>query len=117
MRIGRSKEEQMDERSVDALGVEVPHEAPTDVVAGAPMVGVVELGTFRGVELGIWEITPGVVRDVEADEVFVVLEGEGTVRFAGGEVLELRPGALVRLAAGERTEWEIRSRLRKVYLA
>ncbi|GAA3680962.1 cupin domain-containing protein [Nocardioides ginsengisoli] len=110
-------DERMGERIVDALGVEVPHEPATDVVAGTPTVGVVELEAFRGVELGIWEITPGVVRDVEADEVFVVLEGEGTVRFADGEVLELRPGSLVRLVEGERTEWEIRTRLRKVYLA
>lgn len=109
-------EEQM-ERWVDATGVAVPQEPASDVVAGTPSVGVVELGTFRDVELGIWEITPGTVRDVEADEVFVVLEGEGTVRFDSGETVELRPGSLVRLAEGERTEWEIRTRLRKVYLA
>lgn len=104
-------------RTVAAGSVEIPHEPATDVVAGSPTVGIVELGTFRDVEVGIWEITPGVVRDVEADEVFVVLSGEGTVRFEDGSSLELAPGTLVRLYDGERTEWEIRTPLRKVYLA
>ena len=105
-------------RIVDAASVVVPHDGDLDVVSGSPASGVVELGSFGDVELGIWEITPGVVRDVEADEVFVVLSGEGTVRFASdGEVISLRPGSVVRLYAGERTEWEIRSPLRKIYLA
>jgi len=57
------------------------------------------------------------VRDVEADEVFVVLEGDATVTFEDGEVIEIGPGAIVWLREGEQTQWEIRSRLRKVYLA
>jgi uncharacterized cupin superfamily protein len=56
------------------------------------------------------------VRDVEKEEVFVVLEGEGSIRFASGEVVDLGPGSLVRLHAGEVTEWEIRKTLRKVYV-
>ncbi|HJQ05832.1 MAG TPA: cupin domain-containing protein [Nocardioides sp.] len=105
-------------RIVDALAVAVPHDGELDVVDGTPAAGVVELGSFGDVEIGIWEITPGVVRDVEADEVFVVLSGEGTVRFSSdGETISLRPGSVVRLYAGEQTEWEIRSPLRKIYLA
>ena len=53
---------------------------------------------------------------MEKDEAFVVLAGEGTVTFADGEVVELAPGSLVRLHAGESTLWEIRSTLRKVYV-
>ena len=48
--------------------------------------------------------------------MFVVLDGDGTIRFADGETVELRPGSLVRLRAGEMTEWEIRKTLRKVYV-
>ena len=107
----------MSGRIVDGLSAEVAHEPAEGVVSGSPTVGVVELGTLGGAEIGIWEITPGVVRDVEAEELFVVLEGEGTVRFEGGETVELRPGSIVRLHEGERTEWTIHSRLRKVYLA
>lgn len=104
-------------RIVDALALPVPHDGELDVVTGSPTSGSVDLGRFGEVEVGIWEITPGVVRDVEADEVFLVLSGEGEVRLSTGESLSLRPGVVVRLYAGERTEWEIRSTLRKVYLA
>jgi uncharacterized cupin superfamily protein len=104
-------------RLVDAHAVEVPLEPASDAVAGAPASGAVALGGIGDAEVGIWEITPGVVRDVEAEEVFLVLCGEGTVRFEDGETIELRPGALVRLHEGERTQWEIRSTLRKVYVA
>ena len=44
-------------------------------VAGDPSTGVAELGRFGGLDVGIWEMTPGVMRDVEAEEVFVVLSG------------------------------------------
>jgi uncharacterized cupin superfamily protein len=87
-----------------------------EIVEGTPTTAEVSVTTIGDVEVGIWQITPGTVRDVEKDEVFVVLEGEGTIRFAGGETLELGPGALVRLHAGEETEWEIRETLRKVYV-
>lgn len=107
----------VDARLVQGLAVEIPHEPADAVVSGDPHIGVVELGTFGGVELGIWEITPGVVTDTETDEVFVVLEGDGTVSFEDGSEIVLAPGAIVRLREGERTRWTIRTRLRKVYLA
>ena len=107
----------MSERLFDAASAVVPHEPAEQVVSGNPTTGVIELGDFKGVEIGIWEITPGVVRDVEVDEVFVVLEGDATVTFEDGEVIEIGPGAIVWLREGEQTQWEIRSRLRKVYLA
>ena len=103
----------------DAFGVRLEHEGlPTEeVVAGAPATATFPLGELAGVEVGLWEITAGTARDTEVDEIFVVLSGDGTVRFDDGSSVELRPGVVVRLHAGERTEWEIRSTLRKVYLA
>lgn len=92
-------------------------QAAEQVVSGDPLTGSVELTTLGGLEIGVWEMTPGVATDVEADEVFVVLSGEGTVTFEDGEVIELRPGAVVRLSAGEATVWEVTSTLRKLYLA
>ena len=87
-------------------------------VSGSPSTAWRALGeTVDGAEVGVWEITPGVVTDTEEDEVFVVLSGEGTVRFENGSSVDLAPGTLVRLHEGERTEWEIRTLLRKVYLA
>lgn len=79
-----------------------------DILAGRPVAAARTLGEFRDTELGLWTLTAGVVRDVEADEVFVVLAGDATVRFETGESIELAPGVVVRLHAGERTEWEDR---------
>jgi uncharacterized cupin superfamily protein len=68
-------------------------------------------------EVGLWDAGPGNDIDVEADEVFLVLAGEGTVTFHGGDTIELKPGTLVRLYDGDRTTWEIADRVRKVYVA
>jgi uncharacterized cupin superfamily protein len=67
---------------------------------------------------GVWEMTPGVMSDVESDEVFVVLSGSATVEFDDeGETLHIEAGDVVRLAAGARTVWSVTETLRKVYLA
>ncbi|GAA2134555.1 cupin domain-containing protein [Nocardioides bigeumensis] len=87
-----------------------------DVLGGTPKTAELTVTALGGVEVGIWEITPGTVKDVEKDEAFVVLTGEGTITFASGEVVELSPGSLVRLHAGEETVWEVRSTIRKVYV-
>ena len=88
-----------------------------DILVGCPTAALKALGEFSGTQFGLWSMTSGTVRDVEADEVFVVLEGDATVRFETGESIELTPGVFVRLHAGERTEWEVRSPLRKLYVA
>jgi uncharacterized protein len=89
---------------------------PDEVVSGSPRTAERTITSIGEVEVGIWEITPGTVTDVEKDEAFVVLAGEGTVTFTDGEAVDLAPGSLVRLHAGESTVWEIRSTLRKVYV-
>jgi uncharacterized cupin superfamily protein len=97
----------------------VEHEpvASDQVVAGTPRTGLHPLGGFSGLEVGIWEMTPGVMRDVEADEVFVVLSGTATVEFDDGTTaLSLGPGDVVRLAEGAKTVWTVTETLRKVYL-
>ncbi|GAB2830967.1 cupin domain-containing protein [Microbacterium insulae] len=106
---------------VDAAALPVALGAvPTDQVReGAPAAGAAELGTVGGVEIGVWEHTPGVSTDVEADEVFIVLAGVATVSFDDPDLpdLDLRPGVVARLSAGMRTTWTVRETLRKVYLA
>lgn len=107
----------------EAIGAELEHEAvsPEQTVAGAPETGVAELGALGGVGYGIWEMTAGAMRDIEADEVFVVLEGTGEVELlqSGATVsrISLRPGSIVRLAAGMSTVWTVPERLRKFYIA
>lgn len=88
------------------------------VVDGAPATGHCELTSLSGMSIGIWEHTPGVSRDVEADEAFVVLTGDATVAFDDGSPpIGLRPGVFVRLQAGQRTTWTVRETLRKVFVA
>jgi len=105
-------------RHVDAVSATLePYDLEaSDLVAGTPETAELSVTTIGDVEVGIWQITPGTVTDVEKHEAFVVLSGEGTITFADGEVVELRPGSLVRLNAGEKTTWEIRTTLRKVYV-
>ncbi len=95
------------------------HEAvPAEqVVDGRPRTGATTLGRFGGLEVGVWEMTPGVMRDVESDEVFVVLAGSALVEFDDGTTpLTVGPGDVVRLAEGARTVWTVTETLRKVYL-
>lgn len=88
------------------------------VLAADVRTGAAEpLATLGGAEVGLWEMAPGVDRDTEVDEVFVVLSGRGTVAFEDGEVVDLRPGVAVRLRAGERTTWTVTETVRKVYVA
>ena len=98
----------------------IEHEvvASDQVVDGHPHTGLATLGRFGDLEVGVWEMTPGVMRDVEADEVFVVIAGAAIVEFADGTApLTLKPGDVVRLAKGAETIWTVTETLRKVYLA
>lgn len=90
---------------------------PATVVDGAPAAGSRALAAVAGVEVGVWEMSPGTATDVEVDEVFVVLSGSATVSFEDGESVELGPGSVVRLRAGEHTTWVVRETLRKIYVA
>jgi hypothetical protein len=102
----------------DASAATVEHEPvdAADVLGGRPTTGTVTLSDDDGVELGIWEITSGVVTDVEADEVFVVLSGRGRVEFEDGSSIALGTGTVVRLRAGDRTHWIVYETLRKIYV-
>ncbi|MCV7192383.1 cupin domain-containing protein [Mycolicibacterium brumae] len=83
-----------------------------------PTTAATALGEFGGLEVGVWEMSPGVMTDVEAEELFVVLSGAATVEFDDGSpALALRAGDVVRLAGGSHTVWTVTETLRKVYLA
>ncbi|MGH3580103.1 MAG: cupin domain-containing protein [Mycobacterium sp.] len=104
---------------VHAAAIELDHETvPADQsVGGVPTTGAIALDEFGGLEVGVWEMTPGVMTDVEADEVFVVLAGSATVEFGdGAPMLHIARGDVVRLAAGAETVWTVTETLRKVYL-
>ena len=97
-----------------------PSPVPADQsVGGAPTTATSAIGEFSGLEVGVWEMTPGVMSDVEADEVFVVLTGAATVEFEHPHAspIVLAPGSVVRLESGMRTIWTVRQTLRKVYVS
>ena len=107
----------------DAAALPLAHEPVPDdqVVAGAPSTGYAELDVSADGtrELGVWEMTPGAMRDVEADEVFLVVAGRATVEFVEPALppIELAPGSIVRLDAGMQTVWTVHETLRKLYIA
>ncbi|MEU9131582.1 cupin domain-containing protein [Kitasatospora sp. NPDC048540] len=90
---------------------------PAQIVSGTPEVsGKVLWESPDGRQIrGIWQITPGVVTDTEADELFVVVSGRATIAFEGGPVLEVGPGDLAVLREGDRTTWTVHETLRKAY--
>jgi uncharacterized cupin superfamily protein len=86
---------------------------PEQVIAGDPRTSSYVLAEAAdGTETGVWRCTPGTFRDVEADEVFVVIEGRATIAWDGGEV-EVRPGDVCTLAAGTETVWTVHEALLK----
>jgi len=93
---------------------------PAQVVSGNPATGYRDFGSWQGLDVGVWEMTPGSMRDVEVEEVFVVIAGDATLtRIKGGavETVELSPGVVCHLEAGEDNLWEVRVALRKIYFA
>ena len=90
---------------------------PSAIVEGSPEVSELVLATSPDgrVVRGVWQITPGVIEDVEADELFVVVSGRATVEVEGGPTLELEPGVVGVLRAGDRAVWRIHETLRKVF--
>ncbi|MDF3301783.1 cupin domain-containing protein [Streptomyces tropicalis] len=90
---------------------------PTQIVSGTPEVtGKVVWESADGRRArGIWQITPGVVTDTEADEVFVVVSGSATIEVEDGPTLHVGPGDMAVLREGDRTTWTVHETLRKVY--
>ncbi|MFI7387600.1 cupin domain-containing protein [Streptomyces sp. NPDC049813] len=90
---------------------------PAQIVSGSPVVtGAVLWESADGKQVrGVWQITPGVVTDTEADELFVVVSGRATVAVEDGPTLHLAPGTAAVLRAGDRTTWTVHETLRKAY--
>lgn len=107
---------------VDAVSLTLPNvPVPTaQIVAGSPSTGGIVLDSWFGKELGVWQMTPGEMMDVESDELCVILSGTGFVRRTiGDSVIDqpLMPGAVFRLRNGEETLWVVTETIRKIYLA
>lgn len=91
-------------------GYESLEESGTTIHTAAYHIGLVE-----GVHVGVWEAHPGLIAGVTADEVFIVLEGRAEVTFEDTqETIQIGPGDVVRLHAGQRNRWRTLEPLRKV---
>ncbi|MFD8980609.1 cupin domain-containing protein [Streptomyces sp. NPDC059564] len=90
---------------------------PAQILSGTPVVtGKVLWEAEDGSQIrGIWQITPGVVTDTEANELFVVVSGRATIEVEGGATLEVGPGSACVLREGDRTTWTVHETLRKAY--
>ncbi|MFZ3469533.1 cupin domain-containing protein [Streptomyces sp. 4.24] len=90
---------------------------PAQILSGTPVVtGKVLWEAPDGSQVrGIWQITPGVVTDTEADELFVVVSGRATIEVEGGATLEVGPGSACVLREGDKTVWTVHETLRKAY--
>jgi uncharacterized cupin superfamily protein len=90
---------------------------PGQIVSGTPEVsGKVLWESEDGRQIrGIWQITPGVVTDTEADELFVVVSGRATIAVAGGPTFDVEPGDACVLREGDETTWTVHETLRKAY--
>ncbi len=66
---------------------------------------------------GVWTAEPSTFNFAfELNETAVILEGEIVVTQEGGPTLHLRAGDVATFPKGARTRWEIRSRLKKVFV-
>jgi hypothetical protein len=90
---------------------------PEQVLEGSPGVSerVIWVSGDGAHVRGVWQITPGVVTDVEVDESFVVLSGRATITVEGGPTIEVGPGSVCVLEPGARTTWRVHETLRKVF--
>jgi uncharacterized cupin superfamily protein len=64
---------------------------------------------------GVWEMTPGVLHGVDADEMFVVISGRATLDFEDGRVWEIGPGDVGVLVPGDVVRWTVHETVRKAY--
>lgn len=95
--------------------VDVPAEK---TISGNPRVGTAVLGQIGDCTVGVWEISVGVSTDVESNEFFIVLSGDGTITFSDGSAdMHLKPGSVGHLREGAATTWTVTQTLRKIYIA
>ncbi len=104
-------------KSVDDLDIRLEPIDASTVIQGLPQAGLMELLTYaEPVEVGVWEMSAGGCRDVEADEFLVVIAGSAVVTVNDGQPQLLKPGDMMRFRRGDRTTWTVKERIRKIYV-
>lgn len=89
--------------------------APERLTPGAEVTFSLLWEREDGSEVGaVWEMTPGVLDDVQGNESFVIVSGRSRVDFPDGRVLEFGPGDAGVLAPGDTCRWTTLETVRKV---
>jgi uncharacterized cupin superfamily protein len=88
---------------------------PAQIILGEPKVSSLTLYEEGGREAGLWQITPGEVTDLEAEESFLVIEGRATIEYADGRAFTVGPGDTHHFEGGEETTWKVEETLLKAY--
>lgn len=94
-----------------------PTGAPARVLAGDPQTAEHVLVAQPGLEVGVWEVTPGEFASAKpgVGEVMQFLSGEGTITHADGSVTRIAAGSVLVLQPGWTGTWRVAATVRKVY--
>ena len=101
----------------NAFRAEVGDTKPRAAIEGDPRESTNTLWAHNGLEMGVWECTPGKfsARRDGYDEVFVCLSGRATLTDASGVRFDLSPGSALCTPAGFTGTWHVTETFRKVF--
>ena len=96
----------------------LPASAPrANPIKGDPHESTGELWVHNGLNVGVWQSTPGVfpASRIGYDEVFICLSGAATMTGDDGVRYDLSPGSVLFTPAGFTGRWDVTETFRKVY--
>ncbi|MGZ0711862.1 cupin domain-containing protein (plasmid) [Coraliomargarita sp. W4R53] len=94
-----------------------PSAAPVRIVSGTPTCRELVMVDNGDVEIGVWEVTPGVFDSVKdgIGEVVQFVYGAGRIVHPNGSVSPIAPGVVVEFEEGWKGTWYIEETTRKLY--
>ena len=86
--------------------------------SGHPETSVREMYSGGGIDVGVWECTPGgwAIENRPNTEICWIVSGTGVITDADGTQRQLVPGTVLTLPKGWSGRWDITQTLRKVYV-
>ncbi len=86
--------------------------------SGDPQTSAISFFSGHGVDVGVWECTPGgwAILDRPTTETMLLLAGVVTITPDGGESVELTEGDVFILPRGWSGRWDITETVRKLYV-
>ncbi|MBM9468563.1 cupin domain-containing protein [Nakamurella leprariae] len=94
-----------------------PSAGPARVISGEPTAASRTLHRADGVEIGIWEVTPGEFHSTKTGltEFMHFVSGAGVIEHADGTVTRIAPGAVLHVLDGWSGIWRVTETARKCY--